>query len=342
MVAKVETNTTVGFLGKSHNVMAIHVHNHLANNKWPQRLEAFWPWLIANLVKYDVTVLMGDFNMSLFQVIPQLRSCGVEVACGAWFPWKSFAGTAMSDSCGMFFLNMPGEYALCKGLGDLHDDDESGILTRALPAVAGAPREHGFDRCAVNGGPGQILAAYLPKQTDSKTKLAPTLTLSASARHAVAAMGKGKGEGTRQCFKVREKRLSADLWRCDGKQYNGSHFPLCAFTQNVSRRSVPKLIERAQARGRGKGSGRAAARAEPQREPSHTSRSCGDAGVAAAPTSSSNWAGAGQAGAGQAGVAAAPASSSGDQWGGWSGGTQWGGWNYGGGTQWGGWTGRNG
>ena len=86
MVAKVDTNTNVGFMGKTHNVMAIHVHNHLANNKWPSKLAMFWQWLLRNCVKYDVKVLMGDFNMSLFLVIPELRGRGVEVELGAWFP----------------------------------------------------------------------------------------------------------------------------------------------------------------------------------------------------------------------------------------------------------------
>ena len=96
---------------------------------------------------------------------------------------------------------MPGEYSLYKGLGDLHDDDENGILTCATPADAGALREHGFDRCAANGGPGQTLAAYLPKTKTSccKTKLAPTLTLSAASQAAVAANGGGQRQRREEC-----------------------------------------------------------------------------------------------------------------------------------------------
>ena len=83
MVAKVDTNTNVGSMGKTHNVMAIHVHNHLANNKWPSKLTTFWPWLLDICLKYDVKVLMGDFNMPLIEVIPQLRGRGAEVEIGA-------------------------------------------------------------------------------------------------------------------------------------------------------------------------------------------------------------------------------------------------------------------
>ena len=117
MVAKVDTNTNVGFMGKTHNVMAIHVHNHLANNKWPSKLAKFWPWLLRICVKYDVKVLMGDFSMSLFSVIPELRGRGAEVELGAWFPWKSLKGTAMSDSCGMFFSTCQASTRCTRALG---------------------------------------------------------------------------------------------------------------------------------------------------------------------------------------------------------------------------------
>ena len=83
--------------------MVLHLHNHLANNKWPSTLQAFWPWLLDKLTTYRVKVLMGDFNMSLFRGVPELRSRGATVDLGAWYPWKTPTGTPMSDSCGVFF-----------------------------------------------------------------------------------------------------------------------------------------------------------------------------------------------------------------------------------------------
>ena len=247
IVARITTDSNVGFLGKTHNVMVIHVHNHLANNRFgTQKLKAFWQWLLQKLKQYDVRVLMGDFNMALFRVIPELRSCGAVVDLAAWFPWKTYAGTAMSDSCGIFFVNMPGEYSLCKGLRDLHDQGPDGVLTRALPAVAGDPESHGFVRCSTNGGPGQTIATYLPKNQDLQTKLEASLTPSDASEAAVAAKEKGTGKGgkTQHYFKVREKRLNEALWRCDGQEYKGSHFPICAFTNNVGRRSPQALAAR--------------------------------------------------------------------------------------------------
>ena len=84
LIAQVNLDINVGFLGNSHVAQVIHMHNHLANNKWPSKLTAFWGWLHDKVTKYKVQVLMGDFNMSLFKVIPELRSRGVQIDLGAW------------------------------------------------------------------------------------------------------------------------------------------------------------------------------------------------------------------------------------------------------------------
>ncbi len=236
--------------------MVIHVHNLLANNKWPKKLEAFWVWLVEKIKEHDVRVLMGDFNMSLFRVIPELRSRGTTVDLGAWYPWKEPAGAPMSDSCGIFFVNCPGDYQLHKGLGDLHADSETGILHLSQSAVAGEDVEGGFDRIDPDGGPGMSLTTYLPKwEKDLRRKFEPSLTPSEASQLAVQEMnakGKGKAQALefqqrqRTCIKVREKRLQAKLWRCNGQDFKGSHFPICAFTQNVCRRSPEKTKERSQ------------------------------------------------------------------------------------------------
>ena len=83
------------------------------------------------------------------------------------------------------------------------------------------------------------------------TKLVDSLTPSDKSRAAVAepqgkGMDKGKDATLRTCIRVPEKRLKAALWRCDGVDYKGSHFPMCAFTNNVGRRPPEKLKERAE------------------------------------------------------------------------------------------------
>ena len=114
------------------------MHNDLANLVvGTNKLKAFWDWLWERIERFKVQVLMGDFNMSLFRVIPELRSRGVVIDLGAWYPWKSLEGEPMSDSQGIFFVNLPGVYTLSKNLGHLHDRDETGILARGQPVVSG-------------------------------------------------------------------------------------------------------------------------------------------------------------------------------------------------------------
>ena len=129
IIAKVTLPHNVGFLGKAHVAMVVHMHNELANLvHGKQKLDLFWEWLSEKIKTYEVKVLMGDFNMSLFRVIPELRSRGAVIDLGAWYPWKSLKGEPMSDSCGIFFVALPGVYTLNKNLGDIHDRDPTGVL----------------------------------------------------------------------------------------------------------------------------------------------------------------------------------------------------------------------
>ena len=61
-------------------------------------------------------------------------------------------------------------------------------------AVAGAPAEHGYDRCSATGGPGQALTAYLPNNMDLRQKREATLTPSAESEAATLAYVQGLGQ----------------------------------------------------------------------------------------------------------------------------------------------------
>ena len=39
----------------------------------------------------------------------------------------------MSDSCGIFFVDLPGVYTLTKSLRDIHAENATGILARGKP-----------------------------------------------------------------------------------------------------------------------------------------------------------------------------------------------------------------
>ena len=108
----------------------------------PNKHKAFWEWLWEKIVLHKVQVLMGDFNMSLFKVIPELRSRGAVIDFGAWYPWMSLGGRTISDSCGILFVNMPGVYTL-NSLGDLHARDATGVLACAEPVETNTDSEDG-------------------------------------------------------------------------------------------------------------------------------------------------------------------------------------------------------
>ena len=136
MIVKVTLENGVGFWGNQTIVMVMHLHNHIANGKWPGKLTEFWDWLASKLTRHEVQVLMGDFNMSLFNLVPQLRSRGITIDTAAWYPWRNADGEPMADSCGIFFVNSPGRYKLYKSIDDVHDNDNFGILWMDT-AVAG-------------------------------------------------------------------------------------------------------------------------------------------------------------------------------------------------------------
>ena len=157
---------------------------------------------------FKVQVLMGDFNMSLFRVVPELRERGVMIDLGAWYPLKSLEGEPMSGSCGIFFVNLPGVYTLTKSLRDMHDDNATGMLARGKKvgdsAVADTvtdgddptksetgedfgddeneppDRVGGFDSIDENAGPGMRLETYLPKGTNWSATFEASLTQSHS------------------------------------------------------------------------------------------------------------------------------------------------------------------
>ncbi len=104
MVCKVTLEKSIGHLGTEIVIMVVHMHGVFANNAWQSKLPLFWNWCWDLIVRFDVDVLTGDFNMSFFRVIPELRSRGAVIDLAAWYPWKSFCGTPCADSCGMFLL----------------------------------------------------------------------------------------------------------------------------------------------------------------------------------------------------------------------------------------------
>ena len=118
LLAKIMLKQSVGYMGKELRVVVVHFHFQVANkNKGFRRNnDEFWPWLADKLKQHNIQVLMGDFNMSLFKVVPELhgtsayiggecRQRGVQVQLSKWCTrgaskdWRSQWPTVAAYAC---------------------------------------------------------------------------------------------------------------------------------------------------------------------------------------------------------------------------------------------------
>ena len=152
----------------------------------------------------------------------------------------------MADSCGIFVINKPCVVSLSVGLNRLHSNDESGVLWESHEPYTDAVTPGNFSVFEQAAGPGMPLETYLPKAADLVEKLfhflAPSSAVAGQSSTAVAGQRKERNE--RSQLKVNEKRLEAELWKYNGENRKGSHFPICAFTGNVGRRSDERFRAR--------------------------------------------------------------------------------------------------
>ena len=74
--------------------------------KDPKRVyKAFWDLIAPYILQYGVRIMAGDLNMSLFDVIPELRPRGFQINLAAWYPFHMVVQEEMyTDSCGVFVI----------------------------------------------------------------------------------------------------------------------------------------------------------------------------------------------------------------------------------------------
>ena len=113
-------------------IMNVHMHYMTAKkeiNNPPKSVKHIWDEIASNIVVYGVRVLAGDFNMALFNVIPELRARGFLINLAAWYPWKQeFENHARIDSTGIFLIGGVASIRLCY---------DCQVLDVEAPAVAG-------------------------------------------------------------------------------------------------------------------------------------------------------------------------------------------------------------
>ena len=137
LVAKIELARPVAFFRKALIVMGLHWHNMCAKRAsgFSKPHVDFLVYLYKKIVELEVDVLCADANMGMLALVSTLRSRGVCVDVGAWFPWQLATGERAMDSCTILFINKPGVYELDKSRGSQHSDDRSGLFCTDLPIV---------------------------------------------------------------------------------------------------------------------------------------------------------------------------------------------------------------
>ena len=89
-------------------VVSVHLHYQTAKKEVSNgavSLAKFWDELAAYIVEFRGRILAGDFNMALWQVIPELRMRGLQVNLAAWYPFHApFETATRIDSTAIFIV----------------------------------------------------------------------------------------------------------------------------------------------------------------------------------------------------------------------------------------------
>ena len=84
------------------------VHGHYMTMKMQLKREDYnewWDKIHAMIQQHDVNFLVGDFNMSLTQVVPQLRKRGLQIDTISWYPWLHLEENCLGmDSMAIFYI----------------------------------------------------------------------------------------------------------------------------------------------------------------------------------------------------------------------------------------------
>ena len=91
-------------------------------------LKRFFDELAGYIVEFGARILAGDFNLALWQVVPELRARGVQANLAAWYPWKNhLENHTRMDSCAIIMIWK------CEAIGKTHDTSALGFEMPELP-----------------------------------------------------------------------------------------------------------------------------------------------------------------------------------------------------------------
>ena len=89
-------------------VANVHMHSRTAKKETKAPKETtkrFWDLLAQYVLRYGVRIMAGDFNMSLFCVVAEMRARGFQINLAAWYPfYMTYQEQMFVDACGVFFI----------------------------------------------------------------------------------------------------------------------------------------------------------------------------------------------------------------------------------------------
>ena len=141
-------------------------------------LKEFYDRLAQYVIRFEARLILGDFNMQLFSVIPEMRGRGFEISLAAWYPFRLHNETMTRvDSCGIFVL---GPYRGVKitfdqevfGMSASERSADNSMVMEVLRDESGKElSKKRFDiETIAEKGQGYDLSSYMPKGETLKAK----------------------------------------------------------------------------------------------------------------------------------------------------------------------------
>ena len=196
----------------------------------------FWAELFELVQRFDVRIISGDFNMSVYIVVSTLRRLGLVIDVAALYPWRTEdKGELRSDSCGIFLIGG------CRTV-QLHYPLQCFSETEAASSHGDAVTLDKFRK-----GQGYPLNSYLPKKPEEFVETLNEMFSPSINRQTEAASSHGDGCAANGSMleKWKQKRIKIEMFDPNGVFFStGAHMPLLGFLGNITCRSEAKLLER--------------------------------------------------------------------------------------------------
>ena len=251
LVCEFTWKQNIGHLGRNIVVMAVHGHYRTMNMLFPDAVtDQLWQNKYNGIVEHNVNCLVGDWNMSLPQVVPRLRRLGLQIDLCSWYPWLH--KTAQQDgyhlgmdSCAMFYI---GGAVRCEMPWAFYKIGE--ILTAAARSPTQGPRsrceENPLDTYSGLNTPGKLWWQYKNKRNERKSDISlkeklEGLLQPSTSQDELDRLYRSMPDGQKTAYlRLKQKPTQQEEWLRNpdtGEVHNGAHFPLLMFTKNPSARS---------------------------------------------------------------------------------------------------------